>query len=215
MVDLVFCWLAIAFGAASLAVFGFCLTDGEIRRAVRFALAARVGRVFAPRLLVVGDSLAAACPWGRLYRSPFAVLNLASGGATLKEIAGQIYRARDIPSEWLLIDGGLNDLLFDAAGLEQMEADFRALFRRVGARRAIVTLMPYVADAAQTARIDAANQMLSRLCMERGDKVIDLNPMISRNGVRNPDMTNDGLHFVAKAERIWIDAFRSKVEAAH
>ena len=85
---------------------------------------------------MVGDSLAANCPWSTLARRPFGVANLAVGGATIKEIAGEIYRAQRIPATYLLIDGGLNDLLFDDAPLTQIENDFRALLvKSVPAKR--------------------------------------------------------------------------------
>lgn len=208
-----FCLFFVAVAVAMLVTAVFCLTDGGIRLALQFALAKRIGGVFTPELIVAGDSLAASCPFKRLNRHPFAVLNLAAGGATIMEIAGQIHRARDIPARWLLIDGGLNDLLFDNAAPDQLEADFRALFRRMEERRrVIVTLMPYVADPAQSARIEAANGRLARLCAERGYLVIDLNPSISRDGARASDMTCDGLHFARKAEVIWLDAVRGTIE---
>jgi hypothetical protein len=207
------CSFAVVLMGIILAIAGFCLTDGAIRLAIRFALAKRVGGVFAPALIVAGDSLAASCPFGKLFRRPFAVLNLARGGATIMEIAGQIYRARDIRAEWLLIDGGLNDLLFDDAAPQQAEADFRALFRRIGENcKVIVTLMPHVADPTQTTRIEAANLKLSRLCAERGYRVIDLNPLIARNGAREADMTHDGLHFSAKAEQLWLQAVSAALD---
>jgi lysophospholipase L1-like esterase len=207
------CSFAVALVGVILAVAGFCLTDGSIRLALQFALAKRIGGVFAPVLIVAGDSLAASCPFAKLFRSPFAVLNLATGGATIMEIAGQINRARDIRAEWLLIDGGLNDLLFDDAAPQQTEADFRALFRRISENcEVIVTLMPYVADPAQTTRIEAANLKLSRLCAERGYRVIDLNPLIARNGVRKADMSYDGLHFSPKAEQLWLHAVSAALD---
>lgn len=135
---------AVAVAVAMLVTAVFCLTDGGIRLALQFALAKRIGGVFTPEVIVAGDSLAASCPFKGSNRRPFAVLNLAAGGATIMEIAGQIHRARDIPARWLLIDGGLNDLLFDNAAPDQLDADFRALFRRMEERRrVIVTLMPY------------------------------------------------------------------------
>jgi lysophospholipase L1-like esterase len=200
--------------ALLVAASAFCLTDGGVRLAIQFALARRIGCVFTPKLIIVGDSLAAGCPWRTLYRLPFATLNLATGGATIKEIAGQIYRAREIRAPWLLVDGGLNDLLFDSADAERIESDFSALSRRIGDdRRVIVTLMPYVADPAQTTQINEANRGLLQLCAACGYKVIDLNPVISENGVRAADMTPDGLHFSGKAEQVWLDAVGSVIRS--
>jgi lysophospholipase L1-like esterase len=210
-------WMAtaiplIAVTLLSLALSLIVLTNSETRRALQFTLAERIGGMFAPTFVVVGDSLAANCPWRTLARRPFSVANLAVGGATIKEIAGQVYRAQRISATYLLIEGGLNDLLFDDAPLTQIENDFRALLRRIGpGKKAIVTLMPHVADASKAMRIDAANHAIARLCSEHGCVVVDLNPAISAEGKRRPEMTNDGLHFTFAAHSIWIEAVQSKI----
>ncbi|WP_363350825.1 GDSL-type esterase/lipase family protein [Methylocystis echinoides] len=209
-----FCFVVGAVAAASLCLGVFFLSDGAVRKAIQFSLARRVGGLFSPRLIVVGDSLAASCPWRRLAAHPFAVLNLAMGGATLKEIAGQIYRSRDIAADFLLVNGGLNDLLFDQAEARQIEADFLALSRRIEGRTVIVTLMPFTSDPARTAHIVKANELLSRLCRQFGYCTVDLNASVSVDGVRRPDMTEDGLHFTGAADRIWLAAIRDALSRA-
>lgn len=190
------------------------LTDGAVRREIKLSLARRMGGLFSPSVIVVGDSLAASCPWERLVGRPFGVLNLATGGATLKEIAGQIYRARGVAASYLLINGGLNDLLFDEARADQIEADFLALLRRIGnGPRVVVTLAPFVDDPAQTDRITSANEIVSRLCRERGYLAVDLNPALCVDGVRRSEMSADGLHFTRAAELVWIDATRAAIVA--
>jgi lysophospholipase L1-like esterase len=205
--------LPLALAALVLAIGGivaFFLTDGGVRRATHKVLARRLGGVFRPRLVVVGDSLAAGCPWPKLDERPFASLNLAEGGATLKQIAGQVNYARDFADASLLIDGGLNDLLYDQPLLEHFEADCRALFRRIGAHeQVIVTLMPYTADPAFADMIDAGNEILSRLGADRGFSIIDLNETVSWQRARKPEMTNDGLHFTRPAELYWIQKVRA------
>jgi lysophospholipase L1-like esterase len=200
----------LVFGAVALAlsgVLGLLLSDGRVRREAHFMLARRFGGVFEPRLVVAGDSLAAACPWRELDRRPFAVLNLAEGGATLKEIAGQVYRARQFEGARLLIDGGLNDLLFDQAPLAQFERDSRALFNRIGAHRQVIfTLMPFTAELGDPEMIEAANALLVRQCVERGSHALDINGAVSQGRRRKPEMTNDGLHFTRAAEMKWIEA---------
>jgi len=170
---------------------------------------ARNQRWIAPRVIVVGDSLAACCPFGKLSRRPLGVLSLAKGGARLKEIGGQISRARGIAARNMIIDGGLNDILFYDAPPEQIEHDFRALLRRLdNGARAIFTLMPHVADPAYSERIDAANRRMAALCADHGVAVLDLNPEVSTGGVRRPEMTDDGLHFSTRANKAWIAAVR-------
>ena len=192
--------------AAKVAV--FALVDRGARDAMLLSLA-RNQRWFAPRIIVVGDSLAACCPFGKLSWRPLGVLSLAKGGATLEEIGGQITRARGIAARYVIIDGGLNDILFHDAPREQIERDFRALLRRLDdGARAIFTLMPHVADPAYSERIEAANRRMAALCAEHGVAVLDLNPEVAAGGVRRPEMTDDGLHFSARANEAWIAAVR-------
>ena len=192
--------------AAKVAV--FALVDRGARDAMLLSLA-RNQRWIAPRIIVVGDSLAACCPFGKLSWRPLGVLSLAKGGATLEEIGGQIMRARGIAARYVIIDGGLNDILFHDAPREQIERDFRALLRRLDdGARAIFTLMPHVADPARGERIEAANRRMAALCAEHGVAVLDLNPEVSTGGVRRPEMTDDGLHFSARANEAWIAAVR-------
>jgi hypothetical protein len=186
----------------------FALANRGARDAMLLSLA-RNQRWIAPRIIVVGDSLAACCPFGKLSRRPLGVLTLAKGGATLKDIAGQILQAREIAARYVIIDGGLNDILADDAQPEQIEHDFRALLRRLGdGATAIFTLMPYVADPAYSERIEAANRRMAALCAEHGVVVLDLNPEVSTGGVRRPEMTDDGLHFSPRANEAWIAAVR-------
>ena len=192
--------------AAKVAV--FALIDRRARDAMLLSLA-RNQRWIAPRIIVVGDSLAACCPFGKLSRRPLGVLTLAKGGATLKEIGGQISRARGIAARYMIIDGGLNDILFHDAPPEQIEHDFRALLRRLddGARRYSPSC-PMWPTPAYSERIEAANRRMAALCAEHGVAVLDLNPEVSTGGVRRPEMTDDGLHFSARANEAWIAAVR-------
>lgn len=207
-----YCLVSGAVAVALVVVLAFLLSDGGVRREVHFMLARRAGGVFRPRLIVAGDSLAAGCPWRLLDRRPFAVLNLAEGGATLKQIAGQVHRARQFEDARLLIDGGLNDLLFDRAPLDQFEFDCRALFSRIGAHRQIIfTLMPFTDDDGVSDMIEAANARLVRHCAERGFDPLDINEAVSQGRRRKPEMTNDGLHFTRAAERMWIEAVRERL----
>jgi len=165
-------------------------------------------------IAIVGDSLAASCPFGNLSRRPFDVVSLAKGGARLAHIAGQLERAQRSCARLFIIDGGLNDLLGGAAPLRDIERDFRGLLQVLNpGAPAIFTLMPYVAESEVAPRIDAANAMMAEHCRERGVEVLDLNPHVSLNGVRRAEMSEDGLHFTPRANAVWIAALREKLSA--
>ena len=204
--------LPVALGAIFLAAVGaLALWSREARRELHLALARRF-RVFAPKIVVVGDSLASCCRFTPLCRRPFGLLSLARGGATLKEIAGQLQQAQDLDARWIVIDGGLNDLIADGATPAQLAEDFVALLRRLPKKPgAVFTLPPYTADAALKSRIEAANAELAKLCAKAGVVALDLNPKIAPNGVRLPQMTDDGLHFSSEANALWLAALRPLV----
>lgn len=205
-------WTLLCLAAIAVSVLVF--VDGATRRAFLLSFFERFARNFPPTFAIVGDSLAAQCRWRALGRRPFDVIDLAVGGATIKEIAGQIRQADAIGAKCLIIDGGLNDLLFDGASVDQIEHDFRALLRRIPPdRKAIVTLMPYVSDPASAPHIDAGNGVIRALAESRGFEVVDLNPQLSEGGVRRPEMTDDGLHFTPRACAIWVEAVRARLSA--
>ncbi len=161
------------------------------------------------KLVIAGDSLAAGCPFRRLSIRPLATLNLARGGARLADVAAQL---RDAPLRAELsyvIDGGLNDLLGAGASTFAIARDFRRLLDALPCpSRTVFTLMPHVSDIAEAPRIDAANGALSELCREYSVRVLDLNPIVSHDGARLPEMTEDGLHFTSSANALWIEALK-------
>lgn len=210
-------------GLGCFALSAFVVTNDATRKALQLTFLRKIRWVVRPRFVIVGDSLAEQCQWSGLTLRPFAAVNLATAGAGLKDIAGQVVRSWLIPGDWLLVNGGINDVLWDTASIDRLEEDFRWLLRRIGNRRkVIITLIPYVSNDAElpripaadrTARIDEANRLIAQLSAERGFIVIDLNSEISSGGTRRPEMTNDGIHFSQRANSIWIQAVQRTVGA--
>jgi hypothetical protein len=198
--------LAVALSAVTLA-------SGDARRALWLAVARKV-RWLAPRVIVAGDSLAACCDFHALAKGPLGVLSFAKGGAALPEIAAQLLQAGGIKAELFIVDGGLNDLLTYESSPERIARDFQLLLNRVGAenKTIVFTLMPHVADPACSAPIDEANRLITTICREHGVMALDLNPHISADGVRKPEMTYDGLHFTPHANALWVKALQSCVK---
>jgi hypothetical protein len=163
-------------------------------------------------IAVVGDSIAAGCPFRTLSCRPFEVINLAKGGARLADIAGQLERAQQYRARRFIIDGGLNDLFAAAAPIRDIEHDFRGVLQVLDpGASAIFTLMPYLAQKEAAPRINAVNAMMAELCRERGIEVLDINPHVSLNGVRRAEMSDDGVHFTPRANAVWIAALRERL----
>jgi lysophospholipase L1-like esterase len=153
----------------------------------------------------MGDSLGRGTCWAcRLKQNPLAVVNLAQGGVTLRQVALQAPEARSFAPANLLIVAGLNDVVLTDRTLEQIAEDYRLLLDQLSpGSRSIVTLIPYTGFGSQSARITEANQAISKLALERGATVIDLNGRLARDGIRRPEYATDGVHFTDAAYRIW------------
>ena len=203
----------IGLGALVMVVLG--LMSGTIRSYIPVLIDRQVARVWPFTYAVVGDSLAAECPWKWTFGlSPVAVANLAVGGSDLRGITRQIELAHDLRAQIMLISGGINDLINYEAPLDVIRYDFALLLRRLGKeQKSVVTLIPYISDRNFTDRITAANEAITELSLKRGISVLDINPLLSVGGIRRPEMTRDGIHLSALACQTWIEAVKSRLAA--
>ena len=211
------CVLTQGIGLAGVALVALGLMSGRIRSSIPILIDSQVARAWPFTYVVVGDSLAAECPWKWTFGlSPVAVANLAVGGSDLRQITHQLDQAHHFRPQVVLISGGGNDLLNYEAPLHAIRYDFALLLRHLGKeQKAVVTLIPYISDRNFADRITAANEVIAELSLQRGIQVIDVNPALSVDGVRRPEMTTDGIHFSALACRAWITAVKSRLAATN
>jgi len=211
------CALSQAIGFIAVVMLALVLMSGTIRSYIPVLIDRQVARAWPFTYVVVGDSLAAECPWKWAFGlSPVAVANLAAAGADLRRITRQIELAHDLRPQIMLISGGINDLINYEAPLDEIRYDFTLLLRRLGKeQKSVVTLIPYISDRNFTDRITAANNVIAELSLQRGIPVVDINPSLSVDGVRRPEMTTDGIHLSVLACRSWIAAVKSRLIATN
>jgi len=204
-------------GLAAIVMAALGLMSGRIRSYIPILIDRQLARVWPFTYVVVGDSLAALCPWKWSFGfSPVAVANLAVSGSDIRGITRQIDLADQFQPEVVLISGGLNDLINYEAPLDEIRYDFAFLLRRLSKeQKSVVTLIPYVSNGNFADRITAANKMIAELSLQRGILVVDINPTLSVDGVRRPEMTTDGIHFSALACQAWITAVKSRLAATN
>jgi lysophospholipase L1-like esterase len=202
-------------GLAGVLMTSLGLISGTIRSSIPTLIDRQFARVWPFTYVVVGDSLAALCPWKWSFGiSPVAVANLAASGSDIRGMIHQIDLAAQFRPQVILISGGLNDLISYEAPLDAIRHDFALLLRRVRKeQKSVVTLMPYISNANFADRITAANEVIAELSWQRGMSVIDINSSLSFDGVRRPEMTTDGIHFSALACRTWIAVVKSRLAA--
>ena len=159
----------------------------------------------------IGDSLTLNCSWRRITGRPLSTIVLAEGGRTIRQITSQVWLAHSLGARHLFINAGGNDILL-LEQTDQIARDFDFLLRQIqGEQTAVVTLIPYVSDVAMAPSITAANAVIADLARRRGFPVIDLNPILASDGVRRPEMTNDGIHLTQQACIVWNDAVRAQI----
>src|ERR1700730_16594379 len=203
-------------GIASFVMVVLGLMSGIIRSYVSMLIDRQVARAWPFTYAVVGDSLAAECPWKWSFGfSPVGLSNLAVSGADIRAITRQVELAQDLRPQVVFISGGINDLINNEAPLDAIRYDFALLLRRLGKKNSIVTLIPYISDRNFTDRITAANAAIAELSLEHGISVLDINPLLSAGGVRPPEMTRDGIHLSALACQTWIAAVKSRLAATY
>jgi hypothetical protein len=204
-------------GIASFMMVVLGLMSGTIRSYVSMLIDRQVARAWPFTYAVVGDSLAAECPWKWSFGfSPVALSNLAVSGADIRAITRQVELAQYLRPQVVFISGGINDLINNEAPLGAIRFDFALLLRRLGKQqKSIVTLIPYISDRNFTDRITAANEAIAELSFKHGISVLDINPLLSAGGVRRPEMTRDGIHLSALACQTWIAAVKSRLAATY
>jgi lysophospholipase L1-like esterase len=202
-------------GLAGLAMLALGLMSGTIRSSIPILIDRQLARARPFTYVVVGDSLAALCPWKWSFGlSPVAVANLAVSGSDIRGIIHQIDLADQFRPQVILISGGLNDLISYEAPLDAIRHDFALLLRHLrNEQKSVVTLMPYISKANFADRITAANEVIAELSLQRGIPVVDVNSSLSVDGVRRPEMTTDGIHLSALACRTWIAVVKSRLAA--
>ena len=191
------------------------LMSGTIRSSIPILIDRQLARAKPFTYVVVGDSLAALCPWKWSFGlSPVAVANLAVSGSDIRGIIHQIDLSDQFRPQVILISGGLNDLISYEASLDAIRHDFALLLRQLRKeQKSVVTLMPYISDANFADRITAANEVIAEMSLQRGIPVVDINSFLSVDGVRRPEMTTDGIHLSALACRTWIAVVKSRLAA--
>jgi lysophospholipase L1-like esterase len=159
-----------------------------------------VARVAPPRMVLVGDSLVAQSSWG------MGGINLAQGGLTIAQASPQASAAMAYRPGYLVVEAGINDVLQGRTS-EQIEADYDLLLSYArGRTKVVVTLIPYTSWPAHRQAITAANVVIERAARRHGAAVIDLNPLISKDGVRRAEYATDGVHLNRAAYRLWREA---------
>lgn len=158
----------------------------------------------------IGDSITAGGRnWGSLIdKAPYRTINLAGNGYTTRQILYQVNKASNYNPKYLFVLAGTNDVfaLKDSVyNIEQFKKDYKNLVEEINTLncQAIFTLIPYQSSSKDKKLIDEMNTIIKQVLNKYEFHYIDLNPLISENGVLKKEFTVDGVHFSEKANIIW------------
>jgi lysophospholipase L1-like esterase len=176
-------------------------------------LANWAAKVRPPTFALIGDSITAGGGvWGwRLADEPLGAINFASSGLTLQQIAGLSDKALSLHPRYLLIEGGINDILLDhdpsrwAVGLENIARNAA----RANAR--IVLTLPLPTAIAE----DNAGMLVirDRLRHEFPAAIcVDATRALAPTGLLRPEYTVDGVHLTEAGYRVWATQIRASIE---
>ena len=200
--------------ALILCSFGFfaLLASETVRASATLAAQRAIAAIYPPELVLIGDSLAERCDWHGLRSGPFSVVNLAKGGAVLRQIVPQADDARRMGARTVLVNGGTNDLIVDRAPVSHIAFDFSILMRALESiPRKIVTLVPYTSNPTLNRNFDAANAEIRRIATEMGADVVDINAATARDGLLRPELTGDGIHLNSRGCQAWLAAVQAHI----
>lgn len=157
-------------------------------------------------IVLLGDSHFENLPTCELFPSARIRNRGMSGQTTAEALAscGTILRSR--PARVIILLGA-NDVL-RSIGLDSQMRSLSALIDSLNTHEietALVTVPPNIDPRLQT-RIDERNQAMRLLAQERELTIIEMDPMLKRDGVLDPSLTFDGLHLNARGNRILADA---------
>ena len=206
LVLLIICIASIAFTIS-------VLLSGALRSAYVFTIERKIALIWPPEYAFVGDSLTTGCNW-RWELGKLSVINLGGGGTEIRDITRQMNQALALKANIILIEGGINDVIFGSASIERIGRDFEFLLQQLPVgQKAAITLIPFVSSRSLANRIEAANSTIRLLVEARQLPIIDLNDKLASGGVRRNEMTSDGVHFTHRACQIWADQIRATVDS--
>ncbi len=153
---------------------------------------------------MVGDSLTAQGEWGELLPG-VRVHNRGIGFDTVRGVAGrldQICRGR---YRYVFVMIGINDVLRGTSG-ERFAQEYQNVLRRLrecsGAVVAQSIIMPATVDADRKLAADY-NRRIATIAAQLGLAVLDLNPVLARDGKLRASLTSDGIHLMGDAYTVW------------
>ena len=162
-------------------------------------------------IAMLGDSITARADWAGMFPRS-RIVNLGIDGDTS---AGVLNRLEDVVSlrpRVVFLMVGVNDLRRKFP-IELVETHIRLAAERLSEHgiTPVIQSTLYVSSEKLNEQIEALNAMTRVWCAAKSIVYIDLNEVLSPQGVLLPRFTEDGVHLNEDAYHLWADVIRRHV----
>lgn len=170
------------------------------------------GKLVGVESAYLGDSLTAG---GRNWGDFPDALNLAGDGYFIRQVTGQVDKAKPFSPARIYLAAGTNDILSPGeVDLARFEADYAEMLDKALATGAVVvvTEIPLTANPSHNSEIWRANAVIRALAAARNIRVVACNDLLAPEGILLGQYTTDGVHLSDAAyEEVWIPRMRESL----
>jgi lysophospholipase L1-like esterase len=163
---------------------------------------------------MLGDSITEGGDWAKMFPQT-KMANLGVGGDTSAGVLHRLEGVIDLEPRRVFLMIGINDLI-RGFPLELVETHIQLVAQYLldSGISPIVQATLYVSDQKLNDKVRALNAMTRAWCAEKSVRYIDLNDVLSADGMLRPRLTSDGIHLNEEAYRLWSEVIRPYVVSA-
>ncbi|MDL5029192.1 SGNH/GDSL hydrolase family protein [Vibrio sp. TMPB1044] len=213
-----------------LAQFDSTTPDSEILKAValqseiqqrghsmsRYIMTSDNHRHFSPNadLVMFGDSITEWAPWADVFRD-ISMVNRGLAGDTTTGMLRRIDTTLNVKPKLVCFMAGINDLAqgYDVEHIYQNYIDMLEVWQENDIRILVQSTL-YVGSKLQGLNplVELLNSKISEYCDQQGIAFLDVNSVLSPNGLLSNEYSCDDLHLNAKAYQAWAEVLQSTIE---
>ncbi|MEC7308895.1 SGNH/GDSL hydrolase family protein [Vibrio crassostreae] len=213
-----------------LAQFDGTTSDSEILKAVaiqseiqqrghsmsRYIMTSDNHRHFSPQadLVMFGDSITEWAPWADIFRD-ISMVNRGLAGDTTSGMLRRIDTTLNVNPKLVCFMAGINDLAqgYDVDHIYQNYIDMLEVWQENDIRILVQSTL-YVGAKLQSLNpsVESLNRKLKDYCAQHGIEFLDVNSVLSPNGLLSNEYSCDDLHLNGKAYQVWAEVLQSTIE---
>ena len=181
----------------------------------RYIMTSDNHRHFSPQadLVMFGDSITEWAPWADIFRD-VSMVNRGLAGDTTTGMLRRIDTTLNVKPKLVCFMAGINDLTqgYDVEHIYQNYIDMLEVWQENDIRILVQSTL-YVGSKLQglNPSVERLNRKISEYCDQQGIAFLDVNSVLSPNGLLSNEYSCDDLHLNAKAYQAWAEVLQSTI----